>query len=185
MARQRDARRITRTSWKSVKLTDPQVRYIKTVLAEGKRYMKARGMKREVPYVGAHSGKGGMLTRLAKQFGVSKWTIYRIKTGERHGKVKVNSLKEIVSQPSFAITRMAPAAPQPKEIEPTSLEIVRDVMKDGKWRTLREIKLAVPECSEASLAARVRDLRKPEYGGHQIERERIGRTVKHRYRMVQ
>lgn len=49
---------------------------------------------------------------------------------------------------------------------------VFELMKDGKWRTLADISGKV-EGSEASLSARLRDLRKDKYGSHQVERERI------------
>lgn len=176
---------VTKTSWRSDKLTDPQVRYIKTVLAEGRRFMKARGMKQNVPQLGRNLGKGGMLTRLANQFNVSKWTIYRISTGERHRRVKVGSLKAIMNEPGFAVPRMA-TKPKPVPIRGTdiSLRTILSVMQDGKWRTLRELKLAVPKLCERTIAARIRDLRKPEFGGYTIERERVGRTLRHQYRVA-
>lgn len=48
---------------------------------------------------------------------------------------------------------------------------VYDVMKDGNWRTLRAISL-LTHCPEASVSARLRDLRKPRFGGLTIERKR-------------
>ena len=62
------------------------------------------------------------------------------------------------------------------------LKAVFDVMKDGRWRTLKELAAAV-EGSEAALSARLRDLRKDKYGAHTIEREHIERGL-YRYRMV-
>lgn len=50
---------------------------------------------------------------------------------------------------------------------------VWELMRDGNWRTLREISVAV--CSpEASVSARLRDLRKPRWGGWVVERRRRG-----------
>lgn len=51
-------------------------------------------------------------------------------------------------------------------------ERVRDLMADGRWRTLGEIAdtLALPE---ASVSARLRDLRKPQFGGFLVENERV------------
>jgi hypothetical protein len=46
------------------------------------------------------------------------------------------------------------------------------LMRDGQWRTLSEIARAV-EGSEAGVSARLRDLRKPRFGGHGVERRRV------------
>ena len=62
------------------------------------------------------------------------------------------------------------------------LKAVFDLMSDGRWRTLSDIGTAV-EGSEASLSARLRDLRKEKYGAHQIQRESVGGGL-FRYRMV-
>ena len=62
------------------------------------------------------------------------------------------------------------------------LKAVFDLMRDGRWRTLSDIGTAV-EGSEASLSARLRDLRKAKYGAHQIQRESVGGGL-FRYRMV-
>lgn len=51
---------------------------------------------------------------------------------------------------------------------------VYECMKDGQWRTLGHI---VEACghrdSEAAVSARLRDLRKPKFGSHTVERRRI------------
>lgn len=52
------------------------------------------------------------------------------------------------------------------------LRKVRAFMSDGCWHTLAEIAEAV-EAPEASVSARLRDLRKKKFGGHTVERERI------------
>lgn len=50
---------------------------------------------------------------------------------------------------------------------------VWEAMKGGKWFTLSELKAATGNRdSEAGLSARIRDLRKPSFGGHTIERQR-------------
>jgi hypothetical protein len=49
------------------------------------------------------------------------------------------------------------------------LELVFRRMADGQWRTRLELQALVPG-SEASLSARLRDLRKEQYGGHTVER---------------
>ena len=47
------------------------------------------------------------------------------------------------------------------------------LMRDGKWRTLAEIN---ERChgTEAAISARLRDLRKPRFGQHYVDRRRIG-----------
>lgn len=49
---------------------------------------------------------------------------------------------------------------------------VFNVMKDGKWRTLKTIALLTNE-PEASVSARLRDLRKPRFGGHVVDRSYV------------
>ena len=53
----------------------------------------------------------------------------------------------------------------------SQLERVRALMSDGKWRTLAEIH-AVVGGSEAGVSARLRDLRKQRFGGHNVVRQR-------------
>lgn len=45
------------------------------------------------------------------------------------------------------------------------------LMSDGSWRTLSQIRDVVGG-SEAGISARLRDFRKPRFGGHTVERER-------------
>ena len=52
------------------------------------------------------------------------------------------------------------------------LQKVFDLMKDGRWRTLRDISDAVG-CTEASASARLRDLRKKWAGNHIVDRRRV------------
>ena len=47
------------------------------------------------------------------------------------------------------------------------------LMQDGHWRTLREIADAV-EAPEASVSARLRDLRKARFGRYVVDRRRRG-----------
>ncbi len=56
----------------------------------------------------------------------------------------------------------------------SELERVRELMRDGQWRSLYEIKVAIGGGSEAGISARLRDLRKQEFGGHIVERRRRG-----------
>ncbi|MBP6479826.1 MAG: hypothetical protein KA310_03170 [Pseudomonadales bacterium] len=50
---------------------------------------------------------------------------------------------------------------------------VRELMRDGQWRTLGEIR-AVVGGSEAGVSARLRDLRKEKFGARLVERRRRG-----------
>lgn len=51
-----------------------------------------------------------------------------------------------------------------------------------RWWTLRELSVAVG-ASEASVSARLRDLRKPKYGGHTVERRRVTGGL-YEYRLI-
>lgn len=59
---------------------------------------------------------------------------------------------------------------------------VFQLMSDGKWRTLAEISEDAGG-TEASVSARLRDLRKEKYGSREIERERVSGGL-FRYRLV-
>src|SRR5688572_20716591 len=54
-------------------------------------------------------------------------------------------------------------------------------MKDGGWHTLSEIAEATGD-PEASVSARLRDLRKPRFGSYVVEREYVERGL-FRYRL--
>ena len=51
------------------------------------------------------------------------------------------------------------------------LDKVMYLMCDGLWRTLREI-ADHTDAPESSVSARLRDLRKPKFGGYNVERKR-------------
>ena len=53
----------------------------------------------------------------------------------------------------------------------TQSQVVFDLMKDGRWRTLRSIEdeTGFPQ---SSISARLRDFRKPKFGSHTVERSR-------------
>ena len=53
---------------------------------------------------------------------------------------------------------------------------VAALMRDGQWRTLYEIAHATG-CPTQSVSARLRDLRKPRYGSHPVERRRVSAGV--------
>jgi len=59
---------------------------------------------------------------------------------------------------------------------------VWQAMSDRKWRTLRQLSRAA-DAPEASVSARLRDLRKPKFGGHDVEHRRTDDGLWH-YRMV-
>lgn len=58
-------------------------------------------------------------------------------------------------------------------------------MRDGAWRTLREISELTYD-PEASVSARLRDLRKEKFGAFIVERRRRGGTPRgtHEYRLL-
>jgi hypothetical protein len=49
---------------------------------------------------------------------------------------------------------------------------VFEVMKDGMWRSLHAIARLTGD-PEASISARLRDLRKDKFGGHEVERRYV------------
>jgi hypothetical protein len=55
-------------------------------------------------------------------------------------------------------------------------------MKDGAWRSLAAISTATGD-PEASVSARLRDLRKERFGGHDVKRRCLGRGL-FEYRLV-
>lgn len=50
---------------------------------------------------------------------------------------------------------------------------VFDLMKDGEYRTLSQI-ASTTSHPEASVSSRLRDLRKPRFGGHTVNRRYVG-----------
>ena len=50
---------------------------------------------------------------------------------------------------------------------------VFDCMKDGGWRTLREIELRTCD-PQASISAQLRHLRKPKFGSHSLDKRARG-----------
>ena len=60
----------------------------------------------------------------------------------------------------------------------TQLRAVEDAMKKKQWHTLRTLQATLfreyaLQSSEASVSARLRDLRKPKFGSHTVERKRL------------
>lgn len=62
------------------------------------------------------------------------------------------------------------------------MQKVYDLMKDGAWRSLREIAETIG-APEASVSARLRDLRKPRFGGYLVQRKRVADGLYH-YRIA-
>lgn len=61
-------------------------------------------------------------------------------------------------------------------------------IKDGNWWTLYEIQRHIHHSfgvlySDSSLSARVRDFRKPKFGGYTIERRKIPNRRSYEYRL--
>jgi hypothetical protein len=57
------------------------------------------------------------------------------------------------------------------------LKAVYEIMKDGQWRTIYQLSQEVKsffgqDCPTQSASARLRDLRKPKFGGFKINRRR-------------
>lgn len=50
---------------------------------------------------------------------------------------------------------------------------VRNVMSDGQWRTLAQLSNLTGD-PQASVSARLRDLRKPRFGGYRVQRQYLG-----------
>jgi hypothetical protein len=56
------------------------------------------------------------------------------------------------------------------------LGMVKHLMLDGRWRTLGQVE-AQTGAPQASVSARLRDLRKPKFGGYTVERRYVGEGV--------
>jgi hypothetical protein len=64
------------------------------------------------------------------------------------------------------------------------LAAVKELMLDGNWRTLAQIKDVLGH-PETSISARLRDLRKDRFGGLQVYRRRIpGTNGLHEYKVT-
>ena len=58
----------------------------------------------------------------------------------------------------------------------SQLRDVKKVMIDGQWLTLEQIS-CITGHPQASVSARIRDLRKPKFGGHTVERRHVRRGL--------
>ena len=78
------------------------------------------------------------------------------------------------SSPAITYTPATTARPS------RARDAVLELLRDRRWHTLAELRAIC-----ASADARLRDLRKPEFGGHLIESEPIpGERSAYRYRLV-
>ena len=57
-----------------------------------------------------------------------------------------------------------------------------EVVKDSRWRTLKEIALLTKD-PEASISAQLRHLRKPRFGSHEVEKQYVDRGL-YKYRVL-
>ena len=83
-------------------------------------------------------------------------------------------------QPLFDGETFSPVLDGPRLT--SQLESVKALMADEQWRTLAEIARAV-RGTEASVSARLRDLRKPRFGRHQVLRQRVVKGL-HAYKVL-
>lgn len=60
-----------------------------------------------------------------------------------------------------------------KERLTSQIRKVFDLMQDAKWRTLEEIQRKIKQ-PQASISARLRDLRKERFGAHRVNRRKRG-----------
>lgn len=65
----------------------------------------------------------------------------------------------------------------------TQLEAVRMVISGGGWWTLSDIS-TLADAPQSSVSARLRDLRKPRFGKHTVERRRVADAGTYEYRMA-
>lgn len=54
-------------------------------------------------------------------------------------------------------------------IQKTQLDIVREIMEKGTWMTPQQISM-IGKIPEGSVTSRIRDLRLPRHGGHDIKK---------------
>jgi len=73
----------------------------------------------------------------------------------------------------------------PEDRERLTGQVLRvyNVVKNGRWFTPNQLE-ALTGDNWCSISARLRDLRKPRFGGHSVERENCGGGL-FRYRLIQ
>lgn len=86
------------------------------------------------------------------------------------------------------VAQEAPKAVEAVDFNPELLnkqmKAVYKVVKNGKWITLADLS-AKANASEASVSARLRDFRKPQYGSMTVERRHVKGTGRYEYRLVE
>lgn len=71
----------------------------------------------------------------------------------------------------------------------TTTELVREIMMRGEWVTPYSVQSSIRvkegrQVSDAAITARIRELRRPEFGGHTIDSRPCGGNSRaHEYRM--
>ena len=69
------------------------------------------------------------------------------------------------------------ATSKPAAILPaTQIDRVMLAIKDGQWKTLEEVSEITGDTTP-SISARLRDLRKPQFGGHTILRRKVNANL--------
>ena len=86
--------------------------------------------------------------------------------------VNMRVLKHTRAEPTFDGDTFEAVHDQARLI--TLLDAVKLLMQDGAPRTLAEIRAGVCRGTEASISARLRDLRKPKFGGLNVRGARRG-----------
>ena len=99
---------------------------------------------------------------------------------------------DMVIQLDLELTDYTPPSPEfdgagyepsrDKERLTNQKEVIFALMKDGWWRTLRQI-AEVTGFPEASISAQLRNYRKPKFGGHTVERKHIKNGL-HEYKLI-
>ena len=100
-----------------------------------------------------------------------------------HGGKSRDEAATVQSSLSFDGATLVPALDRERLMG--QLAHVLALMSDGKWRTLREIADAPNKAySDAGVSARLRDLRKPRFGGYTVERRRVSDSGLFEYRVT-
>lgn len=61
--------------------------------------------------------------------------------------------------------------------------VIFDLMRDGRWRTMREIE-RLTGFPQASISAQMRHCRKPRFGAHTVEKRYLGNGL-YEYRLIE
>jgi hypothetical protein len=86
--------------------------------------------------------------------------------------IQLDLVEELARRPHFDGATYV--APLDHERLSKQLDRVREFMAPGAWHTLQEISDATGGDPQASVSARLRDLRKEKFGGLVVERRRRG-----------